>query len=427
MFLIKIKTFFLILIISSCSYFDEPEKILPGKRENVFEFDDDIIVKSSQKIIIDKSISVNTWSQQYQNERNHLFHFKSNASLKLKKKIRLKNLAFDKIDHVTIPVFNEKNLFYADNEYNIYSLDIEKNKINWRQKLEQEKKEELPFIGGFSLSENNLFITTGLGFVHAINIKNGNIIWSKNFLAQFSRPPLSIGKFIYVVSDDNQTFALDRKGNLVWSHAGNLEEVSIIGGSKPIIHDGILIVSYSSGEIYALNSADGSLIWFDNITSGNFFNKSAVNDIQSPLTIVEDRIYVPSFSDKFIVYELFNGNEIWNLRLSSLNPIVVSGRSIYLVDTTGRLLCLDKENGKLLWAVQLKISDDGDEVTWYGPLLTSNKIILTNSIGSVISISPFTGKLMSRINFSEELVANPIQYGQQLILISKKGTLFILG
>ncbi|MFL2661289.1 MAG: PQQ-binding-like beta-propeller repeat protein [Alphaproteobacteria bacterium] len=414
-------------IISSCSYFDEPEKILPGKRENVFQFDDDIIVKSNQKIIIDESIPVSKWSQQYQNERNHLFHFKSNSSLKLKKKIRLKNLAFDRIDHVTIPVFSEKNIFYADNEYNIYSLDFETNRINWRQRLEKEKKEGLPFIGGFSLSDEFLFITTGLGFVHAINTRNGNIIWSKNFLAQFSRPPLSVGNFIYAVSDDNQTFALDRKGNLVWSHAGNLEEVSIIGGSKPIIHENILVVSYSSGEIYALNSVDGSLIWFDNITSGNFFNKSAVNDIQSPLTIVRDKIYVPSFSDKFIVYELFNGSEIWNLRLSSLNPIVVSGRSIYLIDTTGRLLCLDKENGKLLWAVQLKVSDNGDEITWYGPLLTSNKIILTNSNGSVISISPFTGKLMSKINFSEELVANPIQYGNQLILISKKGTLFILG
>ena len=417
----------MVFIIFSCSYFDEPEKILPGKRENVFDFDDNLIVKSNQKIIINKSVTVNTWSQQYQNERNHLFHFKSNTSLKLKKKLRLKNLAFDKIDHVTIPVFNEKNIFYADNEHNIYSLNIEKNIINWRQRLAQEKKEELPFIGGFSLSDNLLFITTGLGFVHAIDASNGKKIWSKNFLAQFSRPPLSFGKLIYVVSDDNQTFALDRKGNLVWSHSGNLEEVSIIGGSKPIIHDNILIVSYSSGEIYALNSADGSLIWFDNITSGNFFNRSALNDIQSPLTIVRDKVYVPSFSDKFIVYDLFTGDEVWNLKLSSLNPVVVSGRTIYLIDTTGRLLCLDRENGKLLWAVQLKISNDGDEITWYGPLLTSNKIILTNSIGSVISISPFTGKLMSKINLSEELVANPIQYGKQLILISKKGTLFILG
>ena len=48
-------------IISSCSYFDEPEKILPGKRENVFQFDDDIIVKSNQKIIIDESIPVSKW------------------------------------------------------------------------------------------------------------------------------------------------------------------------------------------------------------------------------------------------------------------------------------------------------------------------------------------------------------------------------
>ena len=45
----------------------------------------------------------------------------------------------------------------------------------------------------------------------------------------------------------------------------------------------------------------------------------------------------------------------------------------------------------------------------------------------IISISPFTGKLLSKINFSEELVSNPINIGDQIILISKKGTLFILG
>ena len=84
-------------------------------------------------------------------------------------------------------------------------------------------------------------------------------------------------------------------------------------------------------------------------------------------------------------------------------------------------------NGKLLWAVQLKISNDGEEVTWYGPLLSSNKLILSNSDGQVISISPFSGKLLSKMNFSEELVSNPINVGEQIILISKKGTLFILG
>ena len=189
----------------------------------------------------------------------------------------------------------------------------------------------------------------------------------------------------------------------------------------------MVVISYSSGEIYALNANDGTLLWFDNVTSGNYFNKSSLNDIQSPLSVVNEKLFVPSFSDKFIVYELSSGNEVWSIQLSSVNPIVISGESIYLIDTTGRLLCLNSNSGKLLWAVQLKVSDKGDEISWYGPLLSSNKLLLGSSRGMVISISPFSGKLLSKINFSEELVANPIQLGEQIMFISKKGTLFILG
>ncbi len=424
----KFITFFLLFSIFSCSYFDEEETILPGKRENVFEFDDNIIVKSNDKINIMKSKSIQSWSQQYQNERNHLFHFKSKPSLKLKKKIKLKNIAFDKIDHVTVPVFNEKSVFYGDNDFNIHSLSLKTGKSNWKTELEKEKDENVPFIGGFALNNKFLIVTTGLGNIYALDLITGGVIWRKNFLAQFSRPPLIFNGKIFVVSDDNQTFALNvPKGELIWTHAGNLEEVSIIGGSKPIIYKNMVVISYSSGEIYALNANDGTLLWFDNVTSGNYFNKSSLNDIQSPLSVVNEKLFVPSFSDKFIVYELSSGNEVWSIQLSSVNPIVISGESIYLIDTTGRLLCLNSNSGKLLWAVQLKVSDKGDEISWYGPLLSSNKLLLGSSRGMVISISPFSGKLLSKINFSEELVANPIQLGEQIMFISKKGTLFILG
>ena len=415
-------------LITSCSWFDEKEEVLPGKRQAVFKFDNDVIVKSNEKIFIGDSISTEEWSQQNHNERNHLFHFKSKKSLKLKKKLKLNDIAFDKIDDVTIPVFSKEKVFFADNDYNIHSMDIESGKINWTVQLKKERKEKLPFIGGFALSESNLVITTGLGNVYLINTLSGEIIWNKNFMVQFSRPPLIKNSNIYVVSDDNQTFSLNlESGDLIWSHSGNLEEVSIIGGSKPVIHNNILIVSYSSGEIYALNASDGTLLWFDNITSGNFFNKSSLNDIQSPISIVENKVFVPTFSDKFIVYNLSDGSELWNLKLSSINPVVISGKSIYIIDTNGRLLCIDKNLGKLLWAVQLKISEKGEEIDWYGPLLTSNKLILGSSNGSALSISPFTGRLLSKMNFSEELVTNPIQIGEEIILISKDGTLFILG
>jgi len=139
--LVKIAiTFLLLSFINSCSWFDEKEEILPGKRQAVFQFDNDIILKSNEKIFIGDSVATENWTQQYQNERNHLFHFKSKKSLKLKKKLKLNDIAFDKIDDVTIPVFSKDHVFYADNDYKIHSMNIENGKKNWKMQLKKKKK-----------------------------------------------------------------------------------------------------------------------------------------------------------------------------------------------------------------------------------------------------------------------------------------------
>ena len=90
MYNLRLIPFFLIFLTYSCSYFEEKEEILPGKRENVFEFDNNLIIKANDRINISKSKNIQSWSQQNQNERNHLFHFKSKPSLKLKKKNTIK-------------------------------------------------------------------------------------------------------------------------------------------------------------------------------------------------------------------------------------------------------------------------------------------------------------------------------------------------
>ena len=82
---------------------------------------------------------------------------------------------------MTIPVFDLNNVYYADNDFNVYSTSLENGKINWSIRLENEKTENLPFIGGFSLYKNELFITSGLGNIYSINSENGKILWKKNY------------------------------------------------------------------------------------------------------------------------------------------------------------------------------------------------------------------------------------------------------
>ena len=95
------------------------------------DFEDDIIVKANKKILVDKPVAIDSWSQQFQNSRNHLFHFRSNAVLKLQRKISLGNILFDKINLIVQPVNFGENIFYADKDFNI----ISRNYLNGKTTL----------------------------------------------------------------------------------------------------------------------------------------------------------------------------------------------------------------------------------------------------------------------------------------------------
>ena len=81
----------------------------------------------------------------------------------------------------------------------------------------------------------------------------------------------------------------------------------------------------------------------------------------------------------------------------------------------------------MLWSVQLKTNYDGEEIRWFGPLLTSNKLLVANSFGTILSLSPFTGKTLSKLNMDEEFILSPFQIKNEVFFITKKGTIFILG
>ena len=51
----------------------------------------------------------------------------------------------------------------------------------------------------------------------------------------------------------------------------------------------------------------------------------------------------------------------------------------------------------------VKTNYDGEEIRWFGPLLTSNKLLVANSFGTILSLSPFTGKTLSKLKWMRSL------------------------
>ena len=175
----KIYNFFfvnivLIFLLCSCSYFDqEKDSVLPGKRESVFINDERILKKANKKVKISPPEYISSWTQQHQNNRNHLYHFKSNPSLKLLKKVKLGDINFKNLQYIPPPVFLENVIYYCDNKFNIYAKSTDTGKVLWKTKLTLEDSENFSFIGGISLSGDSVFITTGLGNIYKLNKKKG--------------------------------------------------------------------------------------------------------------------------------------------------------------------------------------------------------------------------------------------------------------
>ena len=145
-----LKFFAILILISSCAYFeDEEETILPGKRESVFSSEEEVILKANKRISINTPTQVESWSQQHQNLRNHLFHFKSNSKIKIEKKLSLGNIVSEKTGYFSPPIISDEIIYYSNNNYEVVAKNTNNGKLQWKIKLSLEKLEKFPLVAGF--------------------------------------------------------------------------------------------------------------------------------------------------------------------------------------------------------------------------------------------------------------------------------------
>ena len=283
--------------------------------------------------------------------------------------------------------------------------------------------------GGLAVSDNVLAVTTGTGDIFALNKDNGKIIWQNKVTAHIRAAPIISGNFFLVLAKDNRLYTYDLiSGNLSWTHEG-LEEVStFMGSSSPVVSKGIVIVTYSSGEIYAINLSNGGVIWNDNLSK--LVQKSSlenISDIRGNAVIQNNVVYVISHNGRMVAMDLNSGQRLWESKIGGIQTPWVASMFIYVLSKDNELICLTSDKGKIVWVSKLKDYIDfekkGKLITWAGPLLAGHMLIVSGSHGIIASISPYTGKFLGAINVKTAADNQAIVSNGTIYFLTSKGHL----
>ena len=311
------------------------------------------------------------------------------------------------------PVVAEGMVFTMDTDAVVTASRAEDGAVVWQSDIELPEEDDGNWGGGVAYDLGRVYAGTGFAQVVALDAKTGNVLWRTPVSAPMRAAPTAFGGQVYAITKDNQLFAINAdSGEVVWTHTGIEETAGLLGSASPAVDGDIVIVPYSSGEIFALRAENGRQLWSDNLAAIRRADAvSALADIRGRPVVDRGRVYAISHSGRMVAIDLASGRRIWETEVGGVNQPWIAGRFLYVVTTEGDVVALVADNGLVKWVSSLGRYEDPEDrtnlVNWHGPVLASDRLIVTGSHGIAVAMSPYTGDVIGRIEMPDDVSLSP--------------------
>ncbi len=326
------------------------------------------------------------------------------------------------------PVIADGKLFVIDVNAVVHVFTADTGKVLWSAPITEGKENRhARFGGGVSFDEGKLFATDGLGDVVAMNAADGAILWRIRPGGPMRGAPTVANGSVYVVSQDNQLYALSQiDGAVQWTGQGSLESQGVFGVAAPAAGRGTIVAGFSSGELNAYRYENGRTLWQETLSRTTLSTSvSSLADIDAEPVIDQNRVYAVGQGGRMVALELTTGRRLWEQNLAGISTPWVAGEWLFVVTDEGKLYCLSRANGKVRWISDLggfkNMKKRKGTVTWVGPLLAGGRLLLLNSEGKIVSVSPTTGEKGETIKGGAAFNLSPIVANNMLYTIDSGG------
>ena len=423
-----LSTFVLILFVASCSlnkkssFWTKGEKVSKEKQKIIKVLFKDKKVQETEfnsnlKINLKEKVVNNSFINNLNNNNGRI-----NYNGELKSISRFKFSKIDNFDQFEPRIiFSKNNVIFFDNNGSILKFD-NSSKLIWKKNHYSKSEKKSKPILFFANNKDTLIVVDTIAKLYAMNIKTGELLWSKNNSAHFnSQVKVYKDKFFAIDSKNILRCYSIKDGTEIWNIKTETSLIKSVKKLSLLIKDNTIYFNNSIGDVSAVDIENGELLWLTpthntKVTDQSFFTKSSV------LVGHNNSIYLSNDKNEFFSLDFKTGIINWQHEINSILTPTIVNNLIFTVTMKGFLVVIDSKQGNIIRKTdifkQFK-KKKRTEIKPIGFIMGSKNIYLTTNHGRLLVIDVNLGKTISMLKIDNEKISRPFVLKQNLYIIKE--------
>lgn len=425
------------LALGGCSLWDDwfgtKKTPLPGKREPVrYGLGGLTVDDGAPKVVLPPAVPNAAWPQAGGNPAHFMGHLAARevlgeawtASIGAGGGYRRKIMAQ--------PVADNGIVYVMDSNAVVSAFDINGGGQIWRFDTTLEDDDSTNVGGGLAVDQGTVYAVNGLAELVALDALKGTVRWrSKIGAPARSEPTVVEGRVFVTTIEDKLVAHAAQDGRALWSHQSASATTSVLGRPAPAYSAGLVVGGFGSGEVATLRAETGNVVWTDNLAaavrSGSLADFSA---IRGRPVIADGRVYAVSMGGLMVSVDLPSGRRLWERQVASVDSVWAAGGWLFVISLGQRIAAISRDDGRVAWVTELPQWDNPekqkDSITWFGPLLVSDRLVVAGTNKQALAISPYTGEVLGGQPLSGAASLAPMVSGGTVFVVSDDGRLLAL-
>lgn len=331
------------------------------------------------------------------------------------------------------PVIAAGRVIAMDSDATVSAFNAATGIRQWRTSTKPKKDRSSNLGGGVVAGGGSVFASTGRAEVLALQAATGDITWRVPLDAPARAAPTLVENRLFLPTLDERMVALSSTdGKRLWSYQATPSATIMLGEPSPAYADGTLVCGFGSGDLVALRSETGTLIWSDSLAGARGRNSAAdLSAIRALPVIVQSTVYAIGVGGLMVALDLRSGRRLWEREVAGQHTPWIAGDWVFVLSEDQMLACINRIDGRVRWLTQLPRYGNEkklrDPIYWTGPLLGGKYLYCAGSTKRLIAINPANGAILGEQDLPDEVSVNLVAAAGKLFVVTEDSTLSALG